>query len=122
MPNLWRTGRQVPLNVYVNDRPVCQCHSPEDARRIVAGMNYAEARIAADIEQQIQILREPQKHHCAGEIVYMDSPDRTTKPCPRPARWISPDTGPFCDVHKNAIENLNPGLGPHFRPIEEPSE
>ena len=35
----WRVGSKVPLNVYEGDRPVCQCHTPEDAARIVAAMN-----------------------------------------------------------------------------------
>jgi hypothetical protein len=38
---MWRVGRKVPLNVYDDDRPVCQCHSANDARRIVAVMNAA---------------------------------------------------------------------------------
>lgn len=36
----WRVGRKVPINVYEGDRPVCQCHTAEDARRIVAAMNH----------------------------------------------------------------------------------
>jgi hypothetical protein len=36
---LWRVGRKVALNVYEGDRPVCQCHDPEDAKRIVTAMN-----------------------------------------------------------------------------------
>ncbi len=35
----WRVGTKVPLNVYEGDRPVCQCHTPEDAARIVRAMN-----------------------------------------------------------------------------------
>ena len=41
----WRVGSKVPLNVYEGDRPVCQCHTPEDAARIVAAMNN-ESEIA----------------------------------------------------------------------------
>lgn len=37
--NRWRVGEKVPLNVYEGDRPVCQCHTQEDARMIVYGMN-----------------------------------------------------------------------------------
>lgn len=40
---VWRVGRSVPLNVYEGDRPVCQCHSAEDAARIVAAVNFARA-------------------------------------------------------------------------------
>lgn len=31
----WRVGGKVPLNVYEGDRPMFQCHTPEDAARIV---------------------------------------------------------------------------------------
>jgi hypothetical protein len=37
----WRVGSKVPLNVYDGDRPVCQCHTPEDAARIAAAVNLA---------------------------------------------------------------------------------
>ena len=36
--SVWRVGSKIPLNVYDGDRPVCQCHTPEDAARIVAAM------------------------------------------------------------------------------------
>lgn len=35
----WRVGGKVPLNVYEGDRPMFQCHTPEDAARIVAALN-----------------------------------------------------------------------------------
>ncbi len=35
----WRVGSKVPLNVYEGDRPVCQCHTEEDAARLVKAMN-----------------------------------------------------------------------------------
>jgi transposase len=38
----WRVGGKVPLNVYEGDSPVFQCHTPEDATRIVALLNTAE--------------------------------------------------------------------------------
>ncbi len=38
----WRVGTKIPLNVYEGDRPVCQCHSADDAARIVAAMNRSE--------------------------------------------------------------------------------
>ena len=42
-PPLWRVGRKVKLNVYeggpVGGRPICQCHTEEDARRIVTAVN-----------------------------------------------------------------------------------
>lgn len=39
----WRVGRKVPLNVYEGDRPVCQCHTPEDAAFIVKAVNDRQA-------------------------------------------------------------------------------
>lgn len=36
----WRVGRKVPINIYdENDTPICQCHTVEDARLIVAAVN-----------------------------------------------------------------------------------
>lgn len=35
----WRVGRNVKLNVYCGDRPVCQCHNEADAANIVQAMN-----------------------------------------------------------------------------------
>ena len=35
----WRLGRKVPINVYDEDRPVCQCHTVTDARLIVKAVN-----------------------------------------------------------------------------------
>jgi hypothetical protein len=35
----WRVGRNVPLNVYAGDRPVCQCHNATDALLIVSAVN-----------------------------------------------------------------------------------
>jgi hypothetical protein len=41
-PSLWRQGSRVRLNVYEGDRPVCQCHYEQDARRIVEALNVLE--------------------------------------------------------------------------------
>jgi hypothetical protein len=38
----WRVGRKILLNVYENDRPMFQCHTPEDAARIVGLLNAAD--------------------------------------------------------------------------------
>lgn len=38
-PTKWWVGTKVPINVYEGDRPVCQCHTAVDAKRIVAAMN-----------------------------------------------------------------------------------
>ncbi len=35
----WRVGKHMPINVYEGDRPICQCHTALDAKRIVAGVN-----------------------------------------------------------------------------------
>ena len=35
----WRVGKKVPINIYDGDRPVSQCHTAKDARRIVAAVN-----------------------------------------------------------------------------------
>lgn len=42
MSDTWRIGSQVPINVYEGDRPVCQCQTPEDAKRIVDALNGIE--------------------------------------------------------------------------------
>lgn len=38
----WRIGGKIPLNVYENDKPRFQCHTPEEAARIVAILNLGE--------------------------------------------------------------------------------
>ncbi len=41
-PARWRTGHHVEINVWEGDnpgRPICQCHTVEDARRIVRAVN-----------------------------------------------------------------------------------
>ncbi len=40
----WRVGSKVPINVYEGDRPVCQCHTEEDAARIVMAMQLMSAK------------------------------------------------------------------------------
>jgi hypothetical protein len=39
-PKPWRVGHKVPVNVYAGDRPICQCHTVEDARHIVEAVNH----------------------------------------------------------------------------------
>ncbi len=36
----WRQGNKIKLNVYCDDRPVCQCHTEEDAVALVTAMNW----------------------------------------------------------------------------------
>jgi hypothetical protein len=35
----WRIGSKIPINVYAGDRPVCQCHTTDDANLIVLAVN-----------------------------------------------------------------------------------
>jgi hypothetical protein len=44
----WRVGRKVPVNVYDNDRPVCQCHNEEDAARIVLAVNAVDPELCRE--------------------------------------------------------------------------
>jgi len=75
MPNNWRVGSKIPLNVYEGDRPVCQCHSEEDARRIVAAMNASAGEgvslIAAERQRQVSVEGWTPEHddeHQYGEL------------------------------------------------------
>lgn len=55
----WRVGSKVALNVYDDDRPVCQCHSEDDARLIVEAVNHyinAEAQELLDAEELAEEL------------------------------------------------------------------
>jgi hypothetical protein len=45
----WRIGTKVPINVYEGDRPICQCHTVSDAKRIVAAMNASDVSRAAPL-------------------------------------------------------------------------
>jgi hypothetical protein len=47
----WRIGKQIPINVYEDDRPVCQCHTATDARRIAAAMNRVR-EIAQELDDE----------------------------------------------------------------------
>ncbi len=56
----WRIGGKVPLNVYEGDRPMFQCHTPEDAARIVALLNLAQIRktpLTMNTEQEAELGR-----------------------------------------------------------------
>lgn len=50
----WRTGRKVPLNVYEGNRAVCQCHTPEDAARIVVAMKALENTALLMAEEPVE--------------------------------------------------------------------
>jgi hypothetical protein len=46
----WRVGSKIPINVYDGDRPVCQCQTALDARKIVCAVNkYLEGHEALAI-------------------------------------------------------------------------
>lgn len=60
----WRVGGKVPLNVYEGDKPMFQCHTPEDAARVVDLLNAGSARVpfhktgtAVDVEGEIEYLK-----------------------------------------------------------------
>jgi len=57
----WRVGHKVPINVYEGDRPVCQCHTAEDALRIVRAMNawVKEEENYADGSLRLQAIDKP---------------------------------------------------------------
>lgn len=52
----WRVGGKVPLNVYEDNKPMFQCHTPEDAARIVRLLNGASElyRALEDLVQQVE--------------------------------------------------------------------
>lgn len=43
----WRVGGKVPLNVYEGDKPMFQCHTPEEAARVAALLNSAASQAQA---------------------------------------------------------------------------
>ncbi len=46
----WRVGRNVPINVYEGDIPVCQCQTAEYARQIVEAVNITLAEEKRDAD------------------------------------------------------------------------
>jgi hypothetical protein len=50
-PKKWRVGGKVPLNVYRDDRPMFQCHTPEDAAEIVGLLNKANEVVKLEKER-----------------------------------------------------------------------
>lgn len=59
----WRVGSHVPINVYDGDRPVCQCHTVEDAYRIVAAVNAAPTSSASPLLYcDVYVLRLNSQH------------------------------------------------------------
>lgn len=74
----WRVGSKIQLNVYEGDRPVCQCHSEEDAKRIVAACNGQLAGIPKELrETLIEACREAE-HELRAEAANYRSRGRIT--------------------------------------------
>ena len=68
-PIKWRVGNRVPLNVYRGDEPICQCHTPEQAREIVAAMNAAQPESAG--ESQSVIPDDSIYQHARGNLAFL---------------------------------------------------
>ncbi len=66
---MWRVGSKVPLNVYDGDRPVCQCHTAEDAEAIVRAMNMAPGGVVS-AEERSRIIGRHQRD--TGNPMYAD--------------------------------------------------
>lgn len=67
----WRVGGKVPLNVYEGDRPMFQCHTPEDAERIVSLLTEnANLKALADINEQCARIYEHKQPFCEHENRY----------------------------------------------------
>jgi hypothetical protein len=68
----FRVGGKVPLNVYEGDRPVFQCHTPEDAARFVELLNAAR-----ELRELGSQLAEAQKQGERLEECYLTYRDKT---------------------------------------------
>ena len=53
MPDRWRVGKKVPINVYEGERPICQCQTAVDARMIVSAVKGRYAHMCRDGHEQI---------------------------------------------------------------------
>jgi len=58
----WRVGSKVPLNVYEVNRPVCQCHSEEDAQRIVGAFAEVERLEKISAEAYVDLHKRKERH------------------------------------------------------------
>jgi hypothetical protein len=58
----WRVGSKVPLNVYEDDKPMFQCHTPEDAARVVALLNTSDSQARAELLKDRERLDWLEKH------------------------------------------------------------
>ncbi len=77
-PERFRVGEKVPLNVYEGDRPMFQCHTPEDAARIVGLLNQslsAYEQLRRDLAESEKKLGEFQAYNCELDITPPESSD-----------------------------------------------
>ena len=73
MPRIWRVGGKVPLNVYEGDKPMFQCHTPEDAARIVALLNGDAVReVGRKLAEALTRMLEFRAHLSGCEVDYTD--------------------------------------------------
>jgi len=63
---MWRVGTKVPINVYKNDVPVCQCQTPELAAEIVAGMNQTQTPSFETLNQLVALSQKIAAQRCIG--------------------------------------------------------
>ncbi len=62
----WRVGGKVPLNVYEGDTPMFQCHTPEQAARVVKLLNAAPGLLAVVAAAGV-LLRQVEKGYQMNE-------------------------------------------------------
>ncbi len=60
----WRVGSKVKLNVYNGDRPVCQCHSAEEAQLIVDAVNGTSRLIEDNVALRAKLEAAPHASNC----------------------------------------------------------
>ena len=75
----FRVGGKVPLNVYEGDRPVFQCHTPEEAARFVALLN-------AGLDKRQAAPRVTREQRMAAEGITEEDIAETMPPKPEDAR------------------------------------
>ena len=48
---MWRVGKKIKINVYEDDKPICQCHDAETALHIVQVMNRFAALSTEELKK-----------------------------------------------------------------------
>lgn len=66
-PARWRVGQQVPINVYDGDRPVCQCHTAFDAKRIVDSVNAKGSELLTALDELASAIADARRRYDAGD-------------------------------------------------------